>query len=90
MTHLLRLSLPQLFRIGMVDFYVFLILGVALILRVPGRFIGPLSILVAITFALSACLTLSGMLLNHLYHEPEPYSILALQLAFTAISLFLI
>ncbi|KRK88832.1 hypothetical protein FC99_GL000511 [Levilactobacillus koreensis JCM 16448] len=43
----------------------------------------PLGTALAIIFALSTCITISGMVLNHLYREPESYSILILQAAFT-------
>jgi len=67
------------------DFYAFLIVAVALIVKAPARVMYPLGGILAIIFAISACITLSGMILNHLYREPETYTILILQLAFTII-----
>ncbi|WP_143462003.1 hypothetical protein [Levilactobacillus enshiensis] len=83
MNRVLRPSLKGMFRIGMVDFYAFLIVAVALIVKAPANVMTPMGTVLAIIFAVSTCITISGMLLNHLYREPESYSILVLQAAFT-------
>ena len=83
MNRVLRPSMNDLFRIGMVDFYAFLIVAVAIIVDAPAKVMYPMGTALAIIFALSTCITISGMVLNHLYREPESYSILILQVAFT-------
>lgn len=83
MAQLLRPSLGRLFHIGMFDFYAFLVLVVALVLQAPDNVMTGLGLALATIFGLSACETLSGMLLNRLYREPESYTIFILQLVFT-------
>lgn len=69
----------------MFDFYAFLLVGMSLIFEVPAKVMYPMGTVLAIIFALSTCITISGMVLNHLYREPESYTILVLQAAFTII-----
>lgn len=82
MTRLLHPSLKELMRIGFVDFYILLAVGVCLVIPVPDRIMPIIASLAAGIFTLSALLTICGMTLNRLYHEAETYSILVLQLAF--------
>jgi cell division protein FtsX len=90
LNYLLRPSLKGLFRIGFVDFYAFLIVAVALIMRAPQHVMVLLGSVLAVIFVLSSISTILGMIFNRLYQEPETYSILVLQVAFSILFIVLL
>ncbi|WP_162259328.1 hypothetical protein [Levilactobacillus paucivorans] len=85
LSKLLRPTLSDILKVGMVDFYAFLLVAVALLMGLPDGTSRLLwSILLAI-FIISDAFTLTGFARERLYREFEGVSALFLQLAFTGI-----
>lgn len=87
MSKLLHPTLNILFKVGFLDFYVFLAAGVCAIVQVPDHILFTIWTAVAVIFVLSALLTLCGIIFARLYREMEAISIFVLQ---AGLSIFLL
>jgi len=81
-------SLKGVFRLGFLDFYVFLALAVCMITGVPSHILTEIIIGVVVVFCLSILLIVKGMVYNALYKEVEIYTVLFLQIGVVAVLMY--